>query len=316
MAKKVKNQEKKTQLGASSHKSFKLIVIAGTILIVLFIVGFFVTRIRSTKEYESKIPTQEIEDVKCLKKGNVCSADEIIDGIKVRIKVNDKETYDFYLISNDGEEATYIMSENLKTKSNWSGEMINFKGPSEALYKMGVDTSDWKNIPIIEDYTYEDEGIALYKAICEDKTFEYKDYDCTKYAGYNGLEIKHGKVTLKYNLPPLDGEGLPEEIEIPTSGSIDGIYLRSRLLTKADYSYLVKKDIGPSWLIDNMKRGEYYWTLSSDVSVGNDYILSAYVIENVDNKAENITEYVMSNNMDPSLEAVGYNRPVITLEKK
>ena len=97
----------------------------------------------------------------CIKAGNTCSIDEIKAGIKVNVKVNDADNYDFYVISDDGEELTLIMNKNLGDRVGFSSWYNS--APNIAIEALKTRTETWTNIPERE-YTYSD---ADYSSVTE-----------------------------------------------------------------------------------------------------------------------------------------------------
>ena len=319
-----KKVEKKVSSKSSSpsKKSYKLVIFVVIIILAIILCGvgiFFLIKNIPAKEYVFEKEAKEIKDVKCLKKGNVCSTEEIFDGIKIKYAVNDKETYEFYLISNDENTATYIMSDDLSEKNHWSSETINFKGPNDSLYKMNELVSNWRNVPYIESYLYEDYGYQYYLDVCESKEIEEEEYDCNMTAGYQRLEINEGKGLLIHNFPISIIEETPEEErdELILDWDFDGLLLRARSISREEVDSLARNKVGlPSWLIDHTRDGDFYWTISSDTFRWDDYLVSAFTVKNVENKTSMGASYVTNGEVEGEAAPTGYLRPVITLKKQ
>ena len=104
-------------------------------------------------------------DNSCIQKGNVCSDADILAGIKVNVKVNNSETYDFYVISNTDSEITLMMNRNIYAEGNttepdvawYADSHTNSQGPKTAVAALKERTSTWSNIPE-RTYTYSDDG--------------------------------------------------------------------------------------------------------------------------------------------------------------
>ena len=125
--------------------------------------GFDDTDVIVTEDYEECKNPGEQESIMtsenaCITSGT-CSEDEIKSGIKVNVKVNKTQNYDFYVIADTGTELTLLMSENLGNNVYWYDdyEEDNSKGPKTAVTELALRTSDWTNIPE-RDYTYSDDG--------------------------------------------------------------------------------------------------------------------------------------------------------------
>ena len=315
------NRMKKNPSSDSSKKTKVMLVtmlLLGIILVVCAIILQFVSFDNKDRGFVYEKEAKEIKDIKCLKKGNVCSFQEIYDGIKIKYAVNDKETYEFYLISNDEDTATYIMANTLEEMSSWAGEIVNFKGPTDSLYNLNTYIKDWKNVPLIESYSYKDFGYQYYQKVCVTNEIDVEGYDCSKTAGYQSLEINDGKGLLTFNLPSYVFENLEEgeEEQILKSWNFEYLLLRARLITKEEVDSLVNaKGVIAPWLVDHMKDGDTYWTLSSDPYPTDFYLVSAFMVRNNENHT-NISMGVVAKYDDEGKPvANGYLRPVITLKK-
>jgi len=137
----------------------------------------------------SKLGVKDIEN--CTKKGEICELDE--DGVAFAIKVNDSETYKFYVLKDDGDEVTLIMSENLGEDVEWVKEedsteckqvendydengiieeeevyefcyFYNKYGPLTALEALKTRTSNWTNIT---EYSYELNYGPVYECVAD-----------------------------------------------------------------------------------------------------------------------------------------------------
>ncbi len=94
------------------------------------------------------------------------------NGTKVKVHVNSKESYDFYVINDTGEYIELIMNKNIGPKVAWISKEDyikaggtesdygeygnNNKGPLTALNQLEDLTKNWTNIPAY-DYTLEDD---------------------------------------------------------------------------------------------------------------------------------------------------------------
>ncbi len=96
------------------------------------------------------------------------------NGTKVKVRVNNKENYDFYVINDDGSELTLIMDRNLGPTVDWITKEdyeaaggtawdeqygSNNKGPLTVLKQLEDLTKDWTNIEAYS-YTLEDDKPA------------------------------------------------------------------------------------------------------------------------------------------------------------
>jgi len=113
-------------------------------------------------------------------------------GTEVSVDVNYTDTYNFYVLNDDSSEITLIMDRNLGDRVVWASKADynddtnygtngnNNKGPITALNYLNNQTADWTNIDVIESYTYNNNLNGT-----------------TNTSGYQKLEIKNGKATLK-----------------------------------------------------------------------------------------------------------------------
>lgn len=313
--------EKSSVARTPSTANLKYFILAGCLLIVLFLIGFFVTK--GTGFAGAGIPVRNIEDVECLKKGNVCTAEELKDGIKVRYKVNKSETYEFYVISNDENQMNLMLDKNIIANHVWGFLVDNTKGPGYSLYKMNDKIKDWTSVPYLDNYTYVDFGYQYYSDVCVDKTKEDKEFDCNRYTGYKSIVIKEGDARINYNSqPPKLAEGESEEdLSAPTYRDIVEIKLRARMITFEEVLalYSEKQKNIPNWLVENVRLDKMYWTMSTVPYAVEGYDKSAYTIVNRNGKADIASQEVSIGNPEEEITVDDYNvglRPVITLNKK
>ena len=94
----------------------------------------------------------------CVTNGQ-CTQEQIStdEGIKVTIDVKEGETKDFYVLSDDVNKVTLIMSENLGDNVKWYAEkQTNSHGPTTALEELVARTNDWE----IPKFSYTLSGLA------------------------------------------------------------------------------------------------------------------------------------------------------------
>ena len=89
----------------------------------------------------------------CLIDGTEC-----IVGTPVAVKVNDSNTYRFYVLNDENNKVTLIMDRNLGDNVKWYFVQDNGSGPQTALNALTERTNEWTNI-IEREYTYTDDGI-------------------------------------------------------------------------------------------------------------------------------------------------------------
>ena len=101
--------------------------------------------------------TYEIGYDVTIDKVNPCAISGICElGTPFAIQVNNNETYQFFVINDDGKEVTLIMDRNLGNNVAWyidenDTNATNAKGPLTALNELKKRTNEWTNIPT---YTY------------------------------------------------------------------------------------------------------------------------------------------------------------------
>ena len=107
---------------------------------------------------ETATSTSTSDSPLCIEKGAFCDA-----GTLFTIKVNESQTYNFYVLNDDGNKVDLIMDRNLFNEVAWinaedygcgvAGDYCskNDKGPLTALKVLKERTSGWTNIPA---YTY------------------------------------------------------------------------------------------------------------------------------------------------------------------
>ena len=308
-----KTVEKSSVTRTPSTANLKYFILAGCLLVVLFLVGYFVTS-NSSDLIKSKIPVQNIEDVECLKKGNICTAEELQNGIKVRYKVNKNDTYEFYVISNDDKQINLMLDRDIINQHVWGFQLTNTKGPGYSLFIMNDELKEWTNVPYL-NYTYVDFGYQYYVDVCVDKTKEDKEFDCSKYVGYKSFVVKEGDAAVNYNAEPPE----EEDPKFVTTKILEDVKVRARYITLEEVTslYIPKKGL-PKWLIENVRLNRMYWTMSSMPYANDGYDIKAYTIINRDGKAD-LGGKEVSNGENPEDLEDDYNaglRPVITLNKK
>lgn len=85
----------------------------------------------------------------CVKYGNTCTIDQIKSQVSLTVAVNDNESYNFNVLSDDGEKLTLIMDNSFEDDINWSSSLN--EGPLNLLEYVETKTKNWVNIP---DITY------------------------------------------------------------------------------------------------------------------------------------------------------------------
>ena len=111
----------------------RLIIIMVILLVIMLSVIVMYILPKTSPKYNAGYKARPMSNYYCLVKGKVCSPDDIYNSIKVKIAVNKLQSYDFYLIANDEDTATFMMASNLKDDVDWQLEGINFRGPLTAM---------------------------------------------------------------------------------------------------------------------------------------------------------------------------------------
>ena len=283
------------------------------VLVIILAVAIPVSLLSGSKPTKSKAglkEAKEVKDYECTKKGNVCSFNEMYEGVEVNVEVAKGKTYTFSMIANDKDTMTLMLQQNIEEEVQWHMELINMKGPQYALQKLNEKVAGWTNIDNITKYSYEDGGKKDYERICN-STEREEGYECPTNASesrcYNGLNIENGEAKFFFNLPQEETEpGVP----ISKEGSIEA-KVKARLITLEEVEeFNIDKGI-PKWLIENLDKNEAYWTMTSSPSMTTAYYQGAIAIANVDNKLSVESAFVDG---EDRLK-IGI-RPVITIYKK
>ena len=210
------------------------------IIVIIGLVGGFIT----LRSYKS--PAQIINNEnECFKKGNICSDDEIMNGIKYVYEVKNNKTYEFYVIANDENTLTLLMNDNLADNIDWQSEGINMKGPTGAFLEVIDICQNWKNVPEITNYEYPDYGKLYSENVCQNQTLDNYDCDYEENRGYKGIWINNNSI-IEYNLLSKDGE------EVLQSFDLSDFTVRARLITFEE----VRNLSGAKWLIENLEAHE------------------------------------------------------------
>lgn len=138
----------------------------------------------------------------CVKKGNVCTNNQIKNGISVGVKINDTE-YKFHVIANDEDNIELLMDNNLGPSIPWISSLdykkyasgsspdsnislnsqlctgyygaCNYLGPITALLHLQSLTEQWLNIPDINYYGYYDNGSKSISVVSGSLTVFFND---------------------------------------------------------------------------------------------------------------------------------------------
>ncbi|MBE6148664.1 MAG: hypothetical protein E7167_04165 [Firmicutes bacterium] len=272
-------------------------------IFVIILVGVIVFSL--LKKPDTNDGPQSNNDQECLKKGNVCSEDEIKKGILVNVMVNDKKDYNFYVIDNTETNMTLLMDKNIASNVDWHSESINMKGPLEALMQIYENTKKWTNIKPIEDYVYNDYGKIYSEEMCKKGTTANYSCEYTGFTtrGYDKIYFSKDEKYVDFNLASEDGEEVLEKYDLMD------LDLRARLITAEEY----RKLENAKWLINNLETDKGYWTLTSSTAVNTHYAIGAYAVVNSEGNVA-LESLFVKNSLNKQY-SMGI-RPVITIEKR
>ena len=120
---------------------------------------------------------------------NKCAVDETqicAEGTLITYKVNDSQTYDFYVIKDTGRLLTLIMNSNLGLNDvSWNTSGFASDGPTGVLKALEERTNNWTNVNIISEYTYVDTNgnnqySAFTKTNVRSRLLSSTEYDISK----------------------------------------------------------------------------------------------------------------------------------------
>lgn len=288
----------------------KFIKILKIFIVVLSLVLLIAIPLSLLNYYDDK-EKQNIKTNSCTEKGKVCTKDDLFAGVEVLVEVSAGKEYIFNVISNDENTMTLLMKKNLKREINWHSELINVKGPQEAMDQLAHATESWTNIALIDSFVYDDSGKVNYEVDCANGTAE-PDYDCTttyyQTRGYKGIRIEKGKITYLTNLAPTE----PGEV-LNNKYTVSFLDYRARLITLEEVTALSRENGLPNWLMDGLDKNDGYWTITSSTALKSGYNQGAVAIAKINN-APSIESLRVMKAYDATY-TVGI-RPVITIEKK
>lgn len=286
-----------------NEKIIKFLKVFIIVLVIILVIAIPVSIITYNND-----PT--IKSNECTQKGNVCTDDEIFDGVEVLVEVKKGKKYVFNVIYNDEDSMTLLMNENLIKESDWHGELVNVKGPQQALINLYLKITDWKNLEPIS-FMYKDEGKLNFEEFCGNGNLD-PGYDCTNTnylsRGYDYIEINNGVTTINMNIV-VDNPA----IEVYNVYTQKKRIAYARLITLSEINNLSKDYKYPNWLTKNLKENEGYWTLTSSTSMKTGYQQGAIALAKVDGKPSVESLFVQG---DYQKEFTIGIRPVITIEKK
>ncbi len=246
----------------------------------------------------------------CIKKGDICTDEEIYNGVKVSYEVKSGTTKEFYVIANDKDQMTLLAAENISEDVDWHSEMVNVKGPLNATISLVNATKNWKSVPTINNYRHKDTGLETFKNTCSGEGENKSGYDC--YAngvlcrGYNEIIIQEGLTIFNTNIVYQD-PSIPIDNVYEISGTT-----RARMITIDELLALKKDNKYPSWLIENLKEDEGYWTLDSSTASKNNYNQGAYALANKAGSPSTESLFVQKETGDQFTIGI---RPVIVVNK-
>jgi len=270
-------------------KNVKKYLIILIIFIVLVSIGVSLLMINKNTNLEPS-------DNNCLKKGNLCTLDEIKTGLVVPVAVNDNDTYDFYVIDNTAEQLILIMAKNIGKDVDWSMEGINFKGPVAPVFEVYDYTTNWDNINKITNYIYEDFGYKQCLALPDDS----EEKNLCKFGGYIKFVINEKEAYVDHDIEELGNEDGRDYV----LGDYD---FKARLITVEE----IEKLDNPSWLGNDLENGEGYWTMSSSTAANTSFNAGAYAVVKT-------SDVMTVESLKVTLAEIPYKvgvRPVITIPK-
>ena len=287
-----------------------MIALIVVLIVVMTSTVYVLIKVTPSAKYNAGYSARSIMNYNCLKKGEVCSYEDIMNSIKIRLQVNEKKAYDFYLLKNDDKTATFIMASNLNNDVDWHVENINFRGPTKVYRQLLEETKDWTNMMPIESYKYEDYGLRYYHSKCDTLQAQLEElyYDCrddvTPSRGYKSLEIVDDGILITMNNP----EGTEMLDQVFYQGPV---YAR---LASYEEIYGITPELEyPDWLIDGLNEEEGFWTMSSSTTPTQNYNNGAYALVNREGKPK-LIELNVINDSNVKYNKIGL-RPVITIEK-
>lgn len=300
----------------NKNKKFKRALIIFIVVLALIIAIALPYSILSLNKDDTKTDglnkAKDVKDYECTKKGQVCSFEEMYEGVEVNVEVAKGEIYTFSMIANDEDTMTLMLQQNIIDDIEWHEEGINMKGPQTSLYKLNEQLQNWTYIENIKQYSYTDKGKLDTDAFCS-TAVEPTLYECptSEYdtRGYNGITITDGEIKLLYNLPP-DEIVIPDAV-ILTEGTIRTTG-KVRFITLEEYETFVTDDGPAKWLIEDLETNEGYWTMTTSPILTTGYNQGAYAIINRNSEPDTENVPVARGN---EYFKVGL-RPVITVDKK
>ena len=186
---------------------------------------------------------------------------EISMGDKYSYRVNDKDTFNFYVLTEpvDG-QVNLIMDRNIcedgtanytegsgNCTYQWYFEDNNYYGPVVAMEKMYQATKNWENVPNM-DFKYEDEG----RKFAEDNEYQ-------KIPGYGTIETteKGIKIIMKDNLTEVTNTNN----QVPAILFDEGKPLKARLPKENEVTFneaIQGNTRLKYWLVDNLEYSDNY----------------------------------------------------------
>lgn len=279
-------------------KKILIIIISLLIIVLLVILGVFLYKKNNNRltNTNNNVINNEI-NYDCVKKGSLCTDNDILSGLSFTYAVNENDSVQFYVIDNTKDTLTLLSKESIVQKSDWYSQYSNAFGPVDALTALYDITTKWSNVTSIDNYTYNDTGFDYYDKKCISKTNFDKDYMCAQsedvFYGYKNYLIKDGNGIIN------NADGSSYELQYDN--------VNARLITKEEIERIIEK--AGNKKIDWLVGSNPFWTMTSATEKESDYFLRAYAVWKDKQDIKMYPYYIMD---DPSPVGI---RPVIIIDK-
>ena len=189
-----------------TNKLKKVLIVFIVLLVIIIAIAIpfsLLTKDKEPSNGKNKLKgPKDVKTYECTKKGEVCSFEEMYEGVEVNVEVAEGKTYTFSMIANGKDTMTLMLQENILDDIEWHEEGINMKGPQTLMYELNEIVKEWTKLDDIIQYEYTDKGKKTSDSYCSTATSP-TEYECPKdkydKRGYTGINITDGKIKMLFS---------------------------------------------------------------------------------------------------------------------
>lgn len=221
-------------------KRVLIITIIITIILLCLIALINIIEIEPKGATKKSSKLELFDAPECVKASNICSSEEIYQGLKLKVKVSEDNIKEFYIIGNDNISLTLLSADTVEKNIKFA-EKNNLMGPINLLEVLREKTNDWDLIDYMNFFHYID-------YINSEDYIPEEIVSNGTVSGYSSFTIYKGKANI--NFMKLDKD-------LNTTYNFKRSF-RARAVTYEEIHNLEKDGVLPDYLKD-----KDFWTISS-----------------------------------------------------